>query len=130
MNQRFQQFKTLVYEASETLNFRRITPNRYEALKKASVLSGGEKVRCMLSKLMLSGANVLILNHPTAHLDLESVSALNDGLCNFDDTLLFASQDHEFIQTIANRIICIDETVTFDEPVTFDEYLAKTNTVN
>ncbi len=94
-----------------------------EALKKANVLSGGEKVRCMLSKLMLSGANVLVLDHPTAHLDLEAVSALNDGLCQFNGTLLFASQDHEFIQTIANRIIRIDETITYDESTTFDEYL-------
>ena len=77
----------------------------------------------MLSKLMLSGANVLLMDHPTAHLDLESVSALNDGLCRFDGTLLFASQDHEFNQTIANRIIEIDETITFDDTVSFDEYL-------
>ena len=94
-----------------------------EALKKSNVLSGGERVRCMLSKLMLSGANVLMMDHPTAHLDLESVSALNDGLCRFDGTLLFASQDHEFNQTIANRIIQIDETIAYDEPVTFDEYI-------
>ncbi len=97
-----------------------------DALKKANVLSGGEKVRCMLSKLMLSGANVLLMDQPTAHLDLESVSALNDGLCRFDGTLLFASQDHEFTQTIANRIIQIDETITFDESTTFDEFIEST----
>ncbi len=97
-----------------------------EALKKASVLSGGEKVRCMLSKMMLSGANVLILDHPTAHLDLEAVSALNDGLCKFDGTLLFASQDHEVVQTVANRIISLDGTIQFDEPVTLEEYFERT----
>ena len=99
-----------------------------EALKKANVLSGGEKVRCMLSKLMLSGANALIMDHPTAHLDLEAVSALNDGLCRFEGTLLFASQDHEFNQTIANRVINIDETITYDESASFDEFIEKQKT--
>ncbi len=94
-----------------------------EALKKSNVLSGGERVRCMLAKMMLSGANVLILDHPTAHLDLESVTALNDGLSRFDGTVLFASQDHEFVQTIANRIIKIEENIVFDESVTYDEFL-------
>lgn len=94
-----------------------------EALKKASVLSGGEKVRCMLSKMMLSGANVLMLDQPTAHLDLESVSSLNDGLCRFDGVLLFASQDHEFNQTIANRIVQIDQTITYDESINFDDFI-------
>ena len=76
-----------------------------EVLKKASVLSGGEKVRCMLSKMMLSGANVLLLDEPTNHLDLESITALNNGLIALKDALIFASHDHQFIQTIANRII-------------------------
>ena len=76
-----------------------------EVLKKASVLSGGEKVRCMLSKMMLSGANVLLLDEPTNHLDLESITALNNGLINFKGSLIFSSHDHQFIQTIANRII-------------------------
>lgn len=94
-----------------------------EALKKTKVLSGGERVRCMLSKMMLSGANVLLMDHPTAHLDLESVTALNEGLCRFEGTLLFASQDHEFIQTIANRIIYIDKTLERDEYTTYDEFI-------
>ncbi len=94
-----------------------------EALKKAKVLSGGERVRCMLAKTMLSGANVLILDHPTAHLDLESVTALNDGLTRFEGTILFASQDHEFVQTIANRIIHIDGSIVFDDSTTYDEFL-------
>ena len=79
-----------------------------ESFKKTNVLSGGEKVRCMLSKLMLSGANVLIMDGPTSHLDLESITALNDGLIEYKGNLLFTSHDHEFIQTIANRIIEID----------------------
>ena len=94
-----------------------------EALKKTKVLSGGERVRCMLSKMMLSGANVLLMDHPTAHLDLESVTALNDGLSRFDGTVLFASQDHEFIQTIANRIIYIDQTLERDEYTTYDDFI-------
>lgn len=94
-----------------------------EALKKTKVLSGGERVRCMLSKMMLSGANALLMDHPTAHLDLESVTALNDGLSRFDGTLLFASQDREFIQTIANRIIYIDTTLERDEYTTYDDFI-------
>ena len=95
-----------------------------EVLKKASVLSGGEKVRCMLSKMMLSGANVLLLDEPTNHLDLESITALNNGLINFKGSLIFSSHDHQFIQTIANRIIEIkdDGTIT-DKLMTYDEYL-------
>jgi ATPase subunit of ABC transporter with duplicated ATPase domains len=95
-----------------------------EALKKTKVLSGGEKVRCMLSKMMLSGANVLILDQPTAHLDLESVTALNDGLCRFEGTMLFTSQDHEFVQTIANRVIDLNVTIKNDFNMTYDEYIA------
>ncbi|MCB0370190.1 MAG: ABC-F family ATP-binding cassette domain-containing protein, partial [Bdellovibrionales bacterium] len=98
-----------------------------DAMKKPKVLSGGEKVRCMFSKMMLSGANVLLLDGPTAHLDLESISAVNDGVKRFNGTAIFTSHDHEFIQTVANRIIEIDTTVTFDEHSTYDEYLAKTN---
>ncbi len=94
-----------------------------DALKKASVLSGGEKVRCMLSKMMLSGANVLIFDEPTNHLDLESITALNNGLINFKGTILFTSQDHQFIQTIANRIIEITPTGIIDRQMTYDEYL-------
>lgn len=76
-----------------------------EARKKTSVLSGGEKVRCILAKMMLTGSNVLIFDNPTAHLDLETISALNDGLIAYKGTVLFSSHDHEFIQTIANRVI-------------------------
>ncbi len=94
-----------------------------EALKKTNVLSGGEKVRCMLSKMMLSGANVLILDGPTNHLDLESISSVNDGLVRFKGTVLFASHDHEFVQTVANRVIEIDTKLVNDKYTTFDEYL-------
>jgi len=94
-----------------------------EALKKVSVLSGGEKVRCMLSKMMLSGANTLILDEPTNHLDLESITALNNGLIKFKGTLLFASHDHKFIHTIANRIIEITPKGIIDRQMKYDEYL-------
>lgn len=94
-----------------------------EALKKACVLSGGEKVRCMLSKMMLSGANTLLLDEPTNHLDLESITALNNGLINFKGTILFVSHDHQFVQTIANRIIEITPKGLIDRQMTYDEYL-------
>ena len=94
-----------------------------EALKKTTVLSGGEKVRCMLAKMMLSGSNVLVLDGPTNHLDLESITAVNDGLTRYTGTILFTSHDHQFIQTVADRIIKIDTTVTYDEHISFDEYL-------
>ncbi|OXS80071.1 ABC-F family ATP-binding cassette domain-containing protein [Domibacillus enclensis] len=94
-----------------------------EALKKASVLSGGEKVRCMLSKMMLSGSNVLLLDEPTNHLDLESITALNNGLINFKGTMIFASHDHQFVQSTANRIIDITPNGVVDKSVTYDEYL-------
>lgn len=95
-----------------------------EVLKPVNVLSGGEKVRCMLSKLMLSKANVLVLDDPTNHLDLESITALNDGLMSFTGSLLFASHDHQFIQTLANRIIVVSDKGVVDRPeTTFDEFL-------
>ncbi len=94
-----------------------------EALKKANVLSGGEKVRCMLSKMMLSTANVLLLDQPTNHLDLESITALNNGLRDYKSNILFTSHDHQFIQTIANRIIEIKPTGIVDKQMTYDEYL-------
>lgn len=97
-----------------------------EVLKKASVLSGGEKVRCMLSKMMLSGANVLLLDEPTNHLDLESITALNNGMINFKGSLIFSSHDHQFIQTIANRIIEITPKGIIDKQMTYDEYLEDT----
>ncbi|WP_174615012.1 ABC-F family ATP-binding cassette domain-containing protein [Virgibacillus ihumii] len=95
-----------------------------EALKKPSVLSGGEKVRCMLSKMMLSGANVLVLDEPTNHLDLESITALNKGLVKFKGSILFASHDHEFIQSIANRLIEITPNGIIDKEISYDEYIA------
>jgi ATPase subunit of ABC transporter with duplicated ATPase domains len=94
-----------------------------EVLKKASVLSGGEKVRCMLSKMMLNGANVLLLDEPTNHLDLESITALNNGLINFKGSLIFSSHDHQFIQTIANRIFELTPSGLVDKQMTYDEYL-------
>ncbi|CQR72397.1 putative ABC transporter ATP-binding protein YheS [Sporomusa ovata DSM 2662] len=94
-----------------------------ESLKEASVLSGGEKVRCMLARMMLSGANVLLLDEPTNHLDLESITSLNNGLISFEGTLLFVSHDHQFIQTIANRIIEITPNGLVDRQMPYDEYL-------
>ena len=94
-----------------------------EALKQAKVLSGGEKVRCMLSRMMLNNANVLILDQPTNHLDLESITAVNEGLMNFKSNILFASHDHQFIQTIANRIIDIKSDGFVDRSMTYEEYI-------
>jgi len=94
-----------------------------EALKSANVLSGGERVRCMLCKMMMSGANVLILDEPTNHLDLESITAVNEGLMNFKGTLLFDSHDHQFVQTIADRIIEILPGGIIDRQMTYDEYI-------
>ena len=94
-----------------------------DSLKKVKVLSGGEKVRCMLSKMMLSGANVLILDDPTNHLDLESIESLNEGLVKFNGVVLFSSHDHEFISTIANRIIEITPNGIIDRMMNFDDYL-------
>jgi ATPase subunit of ABC transporter with duplicated ATPase domains len=94
-----------------------------ESLKKAKVLSGGEKVRCMLSKMMLQSANILVLDEPTNHLDLESITALNNGLKDFKGTVLFASHDHQFVQTVANRIIELTPRGVIDKVMTYDEYL-------
>ncbi len=94
-----------------------------EAKKKAKVLSGGEKVRCMLSRMMLSGANVLILDNPTDHLDLESITSLNKSLEKFSGTVLFTTHDHEFIQTIATKIIEITPNGILEKEMEFDEYI-------
>lgn len=94
-----------------------------EAMKKAKVLSGGERVRCMLCKMMISGANVLILDEPTNHLDLESITALNEGLIDYKGTILFDSHDHQFVHTIADRIIEILPNGIIDRKETYDEYL-------
>ena len=94
-----------------------------EALKKVNVLSGGERVRCMFAKMMLSGANILIFDEPTNHLDLESITALNNGLINYKGVILFTSHDHQFVQTVANRIIEITPSGIIDKRTTYDEYL-------
>lgn len=94
-----------------------------EALKKSNVLSGGEKVRCMLSRMMMKRANILVLDEPTNHLDLESIQALNNSLINFGGTVLFSTHDHEFAQTVANRIIELTPKGVIDRHATFDEYL-------
>lgn len=95
-----------------------------DGIKKVKVLSGGEKVRCLLSKMMISGANVLILDEPTNHLDMESITALNNGLIKFSGAILFASHDHQFVQTTANRIMEIINGSLVDKITTYDEYLA------
>ena len=97
--------------------------SRDEGLKKPNVLSGGEKVRCMLAKMMLSGANVLLLDGPTNHLDLESITAVNEGIVRFKGTVIFTSHDHEFIQTSANRIIEIDVGLKDDRDMPYDDYI-------
>ena len=94
-----------------------------EVFKKSDVLSGGEKVRCMLSRMMLAEANFLVLDEPTNHLDLESIQALNNGLQDFKGTMLFTSHDHTFTQTIANRIVEITPNGIIDKLMTYDEYI-------
>lgn len=95
-----------------------------DGVKKVRILSGGEKVRCMLSKLMISGANVLILDEPTDHLDMESITALNNGMIKFPGVLLFSSRDHQIVQTTANRIIeILPNGSIIDKITTYDEYL-------
>lgn len=94
-----------------------------EALKEANVLSGGEKVRCMIARMMLSGANVLLFNQPTNHLDLESITALNNGMSDYKSNILFASHDHQLMQTVSNRIIEITPNGIVDRKMTYDEYL-------
>lgn len=95
-----------------------------DSLKSVKVLSGGEKVRCMLSKLMLSGANVLILDDPTNHLDLEAIQSLNEGLINFNGVILFTSHDHEFLSSIANRIVELTPRGIIDRMMSFDDYMS------
>ena len=95
-----------------------------DGVKKVNVLSGGEKVRCMLSKMMISGSNVIILDEPTDHLDMEAISALNDGLKNFPGVIIFASRDHQVVETTANRIMEIIDGKLIDKLTTYDEYLA------
>lgn len=106
-----------------------------DGVKKLKVLSGGEKVRCLLSKMMISGANVLLLDEPTNHLDMESITALNNGLIKFPGVLLFTSRDHQIVQTTANRIMeivpggqLIDKITTYDEYLESDEMARKRQT--
>ena len=115
----------LIYEADVRSWLGRMLFSGDEALKSVGVLSGGERVRCMLCKMMLSGANVLILDEPTNHLDLESIAALNDGLIRYPQTVLFTSHDHQFVQTIANRIINLTPGSFYDKATTYDEYAAE-----
>ena len=103
-----------------------------EGVKKVNVLSGGERVRVMLSKMMLMATNVLLMDEPTNHLDMESITALNNGLIKYPGVILFTSQDHQFIQTIANRIIeilpnggMVDKVSTYDEYLDSDEMARK-----
>jgi ATPase subunit of ABC transporter with duplicated ATPase domains len=94
-----------------------------EVLKKSNVLSGGEKMRCMFSRMMLQQANVLLFDEPTNHLDLESITALNNGMKDFRGTLLFTSRDHELTSTVANRIIELTPGGIIDKLMTYDEYI-------
>lgn len=98
-----------------------------ESLKEAQVLSGGEQVRCMLARMMLTGANVLLLDEPTNHLDLEAITSLNNGLTAFPGTVLLISHDHQLLQTVANRIIEITPDEIFDKLMSYDEYLERQN---
>ena len=96
-----------------------------DGVKRVRVLSGGEKDRCLLSKMMISGANILILDEPTNHLDMESITALNNGLIKFPGVILFTSHDHQFVQTTANRIMeILPNGKLVDKITTYDEYLA------
>jgi ATPase subunit of ABC transporter with duplicated ATPase domains len=94
-----------------------------EAMKSATVLSGGEKVRCMLSKMMLAKGNLILMDEPTNHLDLESITALNNAMAEYRGSLLFTSHDHELVNTVANRIIEITPAGTIDKMMSYDEYL-------
>ena len=94
-----------------------------EVMKSASVLSGGEKVRCMLSRMMMQNANVLLMDDPTNHLDLESITALNNSIKDYPGTVVFYSHDHEFVNTVANRIIEIAPGGMLDKLMTYDEFL-------
>jgi ATPase subunit of ABC transporter with duplicated ATPase domains len=117
------QFSEDKYEATVRGWLGRMLFSGDDALKPVNVLSGGERVRCMLAKMMLSGANVLIMDEPTNHLDLEAITALNDGMVDFKGTMLFTSHDHEIMQSVAGRVIEILPGTLIDRRCTFDEYL-------
>ena len=117
-------------EEKEEVNIRgflgRMLFSGEEALKSASVLSGGEKVRCMLSRMMLAKANLLLMDEPTNHLDLESITALNNAMTDFPGNIIFASHDHELVNTVANRIIEITPNGVIDKMMPYDDYLVDT----
>ncbi len=117
------QFSEDKYEATVRGWLGRMLFSGEEALKQARVLSGGEKVRCMLAKMMLSGANVLIMDEPTNHLDLEAITALNEGMTEFKGVMLFTSHDHQIMQTVSNRILEILPGFLIDRRESFDEYI-------
>jgi len=122
----------LQYAPEESTNFARSFLGRMlfsgeEAMKETGVLSGGERVRCMLSRMMLSGSNVLLLDEPTNHLDLEAITSLNEGLMAFPEVLLFTSHDHQFVSTVANRIVELTPHGSIDRLMCFDEYLKSTS---
>ena len=98
-----------------------------EALKKVNVLSGGEKVRCMLSKMMMNKSNILIVDEPTNHLDLESITAFNNGLNNFKGTVLLSTHDNTFAQTVGNRVIELTPKGAIDRLLRFDDYMKDLN---
>ncbi|HOC80751.1 MAG TPA: ATP-binding cassette domain-containing protein, partial [Bacilli bacterium] len=98
-----------------------------EALKPVNVLSGGERVRLMLARMMLVAGNLILLDDPTNHLDLEAITALNKGMVNYRGVILFTSHDHELIQTVANRIIYIKEKIVVDKYITYDEFIEQYN---
>jgi ATPase subunit of ABC transporter with duplicated ATPase domains len=119
----------LQYAPEEGLSFARSFLGRMlfsgeEAMKNTGVLSGGEKVRCMLARMMLTGSNVLLLDEPTNHLDLEAITSLNEGLMAFPEVILFASNDHQFVSTVSNRIVELTPEGSIDRTMRFDEYLA------
>jgi len=120
-------YSDLVFETDVRGWLGRMMFSGEEATKKAKVLSGGERVRCMLCKMMLSGANVLLLDEPTNHLDLESIASLNEGLTKFTESVIFTSHDHQFIQTIADRLIDVTPGAFVDKKMTYDEYLEELN---
>jgi len=122
----------LQYAPEESTNFARSFLGRMlfsgeEAMKETGVLSGGERVRCMLSRMMLSGSNVLLLDEPTNHLDLEAITSLNEGLMAFPEVILFTSHDHQFVSTVANRIVELTPHGSIDRRMRFDDYLESTS---
>ncbi|MDR1928166.1 MAG: ATP-binding cassette domain-containing protein, partial [Oscillospiraceae bacterium] len=116
-------YSNLIFETDVRGWLGRLLFSGEEAAKKAKVLSGGERVRCMLCRMMLSGANVLLLDEPTNHLDLESIASLNEGLSKYPESVIFTSHDHQFVQTIADRIIDVTPGSFYDKKTSYDEYL-------